>query len=400
MIHGLLPSLAESGRIKLGKKGKAVTSKDGKTFRLPEKLSYFLLTTTEKDQDTDDYIIDTEIMDILKKNGKAAYNADGKLVGIPIRLLYNDIDMNLSTQYVSYVGGLLACSGDGQEGKTRDGRKVKCPCGKLDNSYVGNDKCKLYSVLSVLIEGARIGTCYKLRTTSNNTARHLISSMILIKTRTGGLLAFIPLQLVVRPKKTIIPSTGAPVTVYVASLEYPGSEDELREKALKMGAESVKLIANMRDIEAEAKKFITPIDNINEEFEIATEFFPNSIELKPETKKIELGQETKKLELKPEIKKKVEPNMIDVAKELDVRLNGEKATNQKITKKQLEIILDLKTNILNINNKDEWTALIKSMKNDGVEKANDMTSEQGDELITYLKAIAATPTHARTIYYL
>ena len=159
MIHGLLPSLAEQGRIKLGQKGKTVMSKDGKTFRLPEKLSFFRLTTTEKDPETDDFIIDTEMMDILKKGRKAVYNTEGELIGIPIRLLYNDLEMNLSTQYVSYVGGRLTCSGNGQKAHTRDGREVACPCKRLDGAYSGTDKCKLYSVLSVLIEGSRIGSC-------------------------------------------------------------------------------------------------------------------------------------------------------------------------------------------------------------------------------------------------
>lgn len=424
MIHGLLPSLSESGRIKLGQKGKAVISKDGKTFRLPEKLSFFRLTTTEKDLETDDFITDTEMMDILKKGGKATYNAENELTGIPIRLLYNTIDMNLSTQYVSYVGGKLTCSGDGQKAQTRDGRDVPCPCNRLNGTYTGKDKCKLYSVLSVLIEGSRIGSCWKLRSTSKNTAKHLISSMLLIKALTGGLLAFLPLQLVVRPKKTIIPNTGQPTTVYVASIEYPGGIEELQKKALEMGAESAKLITNMHEIEAETRRIVAPVNNEKEEFETAIEFFPDSIELasdqpdqiKTTTTKKNTGK--KKAGSKPvESQNKAEPeqkedNLLGTTTKSE-RINKDtdaitKSTEpetkithdagsapmqecEKIRKDQLVKILDLKVNKRQINDQKVWHKLIKNMKFPDVTKANDMTVEQGDKFIAYLEALEKVP---------
>lgn len=432
MIHGLLPSLAESGRIKLGQKGKAVISKDGKTFRLPEKLSYFRLTTTEKDLEIDDFIIDTEMMNILKKGGKAIYNAENELTGIPIRLLYNTIDMNLSTQYVSYVGGKLTCSGDGQKAQTRDGRDVPCPCNRLNGTYTGKDKCKLYSVLSVLIEGSRIGSCWKLRSTSKNTAKHLISSMLLIKALTGGLLAFLPLQLVVRPKKTIIPNTGQPTTVYVASIEYPGGIEELQKKALEMGAENAKLITNMHEIEAETRRIVAPVNNEKEEFETAIEFFPDSIELasdqpdqikttttkkepksknEKDTSKKKVGSELveSQNEAKPE---KKEDDLLGTAtkserinKDTDAITKSTKTETkitrdagsvamqeyERIRKDQLVKILDLKVNKRQINDQKVWHKLIKNMKFPDVTKANDMTVEQGDKFIEYLEELNDVP---------
>lgn len=306
-VHGLMPGLAEVGKIKIGIKGDEVRSKDGNTFRLPKKIDYFRIVKNERDEN-EDYVLDEQIIEIIKNNPAAMYNKEMNIIGIPIRLLYNEIDLVFPTQYVSYVNGKLSCSGNGIKANTRDGRETTCPCKRLDNTYTGKDKCKISGVLSCIIEGANVGGCYKFRTTSINSARYILSSLMLIKAATGGLLSFIPLRLVINPKKTIIPTTGKPTTVYVVTVEFQGGVEQLQQKALEMGRERVSLIENMRDIEAEAKRIVS-VDTEQEEKEIAEEFFPENIETKKPSattkKKTEVKDEKDKTAKKNTSKEKV-----------------------------------------------------------------------------------------------
>jgi len=405
-VHGLMPGLMEVGKIKIGIKGDEVTSKEGNTFRRPQKIDHFRIVKNERDEN-DDYVLDDQIIKIIKNNPAATYNKNMNIIGIPIRLLYNEIDLVFPTQYVSYVGGKLSCSGNGIKGKTRDGREVTCPCKRLDGAYQGKDKCKISGTLSCIIEGCNVGGCFKFRTTSINSARYILSSLMLIKAATGGLLSFIPLRLVINPKKTIIPATGVPTTIYVVTVEFQGGIEELQKKALEMGKERVSLIENMRDIEIEAKKIVA-VDTEREEKEFAEEFFPENIEpvvqKQSETKKDD-KDDSKKAENTKEVGSgKIEAqNKKESAKEADKILGPASDDSgiqpdklkvdlpDKITKDQLKIIFDLKINVLKINNAEAWAKLIADMKFPDVEKANGMTAEQGDEFIEHLKNLKEVP---------
>ena len=418
-VRGLMPGLLEVGKIKIGIKGDLVKSKDGNEFRLPQKIDHFRIVKNERDEN-DDYILDDQIIEIIKDNPAAVYNKDMNIIGIPIRLLYNEIDLVFPTQYVSYVAGKLSCSGNGVKGTTRDGREVACPCKRLDGAYTGKDKCKISGTLSCIIEGSNVGSCYKFRTTSINSARYILSSLMLIKAATGGLLSFIPLRLVINPKKTIIPATGAPTTIYVVTVEFQGGIDQLQKKALEMGQERVSLIENMRDIEIEARKIVSSdVDTDREEKEFAEEFFPENIETvkvkkdeKAEEKKPEekddaktIGGETvkatdKKLAEAKEDKllgKATGPEVVKPVENIEAVEPTEPeqtkpAAADKIKKDQLKVILDLKVNLLKINDQKAWTSLIKGMKfGKDVKKANDMTALQGNQFIKTLEALADVP---------
>ena len=398
-VKGLMPGLMEVGKIKIGIKGDLVKSKDGNEFRLPQKIDHFRIVKNERDEN-DDYVLDEQIIETIKGNPAAAFDKDGNIVGIPVRLLYNEIDLVFPTQYVSYVNGKLSCSGNGEKAHTRDGRETKCPCARLDGAYTGKDKCKISGTLSCIIEGSNVGGCYKFRTTSINSARYILSSLMLIKAATGGLLSFIPLRLVINPKKTIIPATGAPTTIYVVTVEFQGGIEELQMKALTMGRERVSLIENMRDIEAEARNIVSSdVDDYGrdrEEREFAEEFFPDSIidveshevvkETPPAAEKAKKTAAKKKpaddllgeaVETKEE--PEPEPEVVKTDKAID--------PPEAITRDQLKIILDLKANVLKINDPQAWAALIKQMKFKGVTKANGMTAEQGDKFIEHLKSL-------------
>jgi len=406
-VKGLMPGLMEVGKIKIGIKGDLVKSKDGNEFRLPQKIDHFRIVKNERDEN-DDYVLDDQIIEIIKKNPATVYqssidNPDKNITGIPIRLLYNEIDLVFPTQYVSYVDGKLSCSGNGEKAHTRDGRETKCPCARLEGAYTGKDKCKISGTLSCIIEGSNVGGCYKFRTTSINSARYILSSLMLIKAATGGLLSFIPLRLVINPKKTIIPATGAPTTIYVVTVEYQGGIDDLQKKALEMGKERVSLIENMRDIETEARKIVSPdSDDLDrEEKEFAEEFFPEEPETEKEAVATDEKAETKKepyaktagsKESKPESTKEAEK--ADAPKDSLLGQPTGKVVNAEtpITRDQLKIILGLKVNNLKISDQKAWGALIKKMRfGKDVTKANSMTTEQGDKFIKYLESLSDNP---------
>ncbi len=271
MVKGLIPNLLEIGKIKIGKKGEKTVSTKGNEFQLPVKLDHFLVTTTEKGADGN-YIEDAET---IKMFGLEKGNP---IKSIPVRLLYNDLDLNFPTRYASYASGKLVCSGDGEKAQTLLRGEIKCPCEKLDSGYQGKDKCKINGTLSVIIDGTdKFGGCHTFRTTSFNTCRSILGSMAIIQQAAGGMLAFLPLNLIIRPKTTIIPNNGGITTVYIVSLVYPGNVIELQKAALEMATQNRQFLLSMSDIENEARK-ISPFDK-EDVTEIVEEFYPNAVDL-------------------------------------------------------------------------------------------------------------------------
>lgn len=282
-VKGLTPQLAERGKIKIGEKGEIRTSSQGKQFALPRKLDHFLITTMQRDA-AGRLIPDTAIMTRLKPEG-------GKLTEIPVRLLYDDIDLNFSTRYACYKGNRCWCSGDGETAQRLTGengkyQEVPCPCERVDPYYQGQDRCKILGTLQVLIEGTdRIGGVWKFRTTSWNTVNAILSSLALIKTITGGPLAGIPLHLVLSPKTVTVPTTGQNMVVYVVSLEYRGSEQALAELGYSIARRRIEHQVKMELIEAEARRLLIPphAEPLEEQAETGAEFYPEvAVEAAPE----------------------------------------------------------------------------------------------------------------------
>jgi hypothetical protein len=129
----------------------------------------------------------------------------------------------------------------------------------------------------VLIEGVdRIGGVWKFRTTSWNTVNAILSSLALIKTITGGPLAGIPLHLVLSPKTVTVPTTGQNIVVYVVSLEFRGTEQELAELGYQIARRRMEHRIKMEQVEADARaRLVAPHQEPQEEqAETAQEFYP------------------------------------------------------------------------------------------------------------------------------
>jgi len=163
-----------------------------------------VITTMQRDA-AGRLIPDTPLMARLNPGG-------GKITEIPIRLLYDDIDLNFLTRYACYRGTGAGCSGDGEAAQRLTGengkyQEVPCPA-SARTPYQAQDKCKTLGTLKVLIEGVdRVGGVWSFRTTSWNSVNAILSSLALIKTITGGPLAGIPLWMVLSPKTLPCPLT-------------------------------------------------------------------------------------------------------------------------------------------------------------------------------------------------
>lgn len=277
-VKGLTPQLAERGRIKIGMKGDEKTSSQGKKFMMPVKLDHFLLTTMQRDA-AGRLLPDTALMARLQPEG-------GKITDIPMRLLFDDIDLNFQTRYACYRGNRCWCSGDGEKAQRLAGenngkyQEVTCPCERMDPYYSGQDRCKILGTLQVLIEGTdRIGGVWKFRSTSWNTVNAVLSSLALIKTITGGPLAGIPLWMVLSPKTVTVPSSGQNMVVFVVSLEYRGPEQELAELGYSIARRRIEHRVKLEQIEEDARRLLLPphAEPMEEQAETGAEFFPEVV---------------------------------------------------------------------------------------------------------------------------
>jgi hypothetical protein len=303
-IKNLVPQLVERGKVKIGYKGETKTSQGCKQFSQPTKLDCFLVTSVQRDA-AGRLMADKALMNKFAKEGDPAI-PDGPYKGlpmikeIPVRLLYDDVDLNFPTRYASYVGNRCACSGDGEVAQRLAGpgkyQEVSCPCDRNAPTYSGNDRCKILGSLQVLIEGTdRIGGVWKFRTTSWNTVTGVLSSLAMLKTITGGPLAGIPLWMVLSPKTVTVPGTGNSMIVYVVSLEYRGIgrkrlevadghnvevalsvEEELAEIGYEIAKRRIANQMRMDTIEAEARKMLVAphAEPIEVQAETGAEFYP------------------------------------------------------------------------------------------------------------------------------
>lgn len=258
VIRNLIPRLPERGHVKIGGLGATRTSQKGNEYQLPVKYDHFRITTLERGPDGN-FVMDKALHDKLGLGDTPTE--------IPVRLLYDDIALNMQSRYACYNGKTLWCSGDGvtalrasknpTDQPLPEPFQVQCPCHRQDPSYTGADRCKINGRLSVIIDGAgSIGGIWVFRTTSYNSVTGLSSSLLLLQTLTGGLLANIPLKLVIQPKRVNSPVDGKAATVYVVSLEFAGDITELQETAHKIALDRATAHVSIKNIEEEARRLL------------------------------------------------------------------------------------------------------------------------------------------------
>ncbi|VVE71644.1 phage capsid protein [Pandoraea captiosa] len=190
MLKGLAVTPPVIARISIGR----VVEKNGK--RLPEKDDQFTITTQM--QNRDGWILHP-FDDALRKGGS------GKLRSIPVRVLFNDPDLNLRAEYSLFdrETGRPVCVGNGETCRrvTEEGT-VPLPCPSPDACQYSNGGCKPYGRLNVVIGDEDELGSFIFRTTSFNSIRTLAARLHYFSAVSGGLLATMPLELKLRRKST------------------------------------------------------------------------------------------------------------------------------------------------------------------------------------------------------
>lgn len=192
MIKGLAITPPILGRISIGK----VVEKNGK--RLPEKDDQF--TITSQIQGKDGWInhpLDEQLR---------AKAPNQKLRTIPVRMIFNDPELNLRAEYTLFdrQTGRPVCVGNGEFCQRQTSQGVEqhpCPSPDLCPLAQGGN-CKPFGRLHVnLDESDELGT-FIFRTTGFNSIRTLAARLYYYHAASNGLLSCLPLQLTLRGKST------------------------------------------------------------------------------------------------------------------------------------------------------------------------------------------------------
>ncbi|EPR1028776.1 hydrolase or metal-binding protein [Acinetobacter baumannii] len=192
MIKGLAITPPILGRISIGK----VVEKNGK--RLPEKDDQF--TITSQIQGKEGWIkhpLDEQLR---------AKAQNQKLRTIPVRMIFNDPELNLRAEYSLFdrQTGRPICVGNGETCQRLTPQGIEqhpCPSPDLCPLAQGGN-CKPYGRLHVnLDEADELGT-FIFRTTGFNSIRTLAARLSYYHAASNGLLSCLPLQLTLRGKST------------------------------------------------------------------------------------------------------------------------------------------------------------------------------------------------------
>ncbi|KAF3461285.1 phage capsid protein [Ralstonia solanacearum] len=193
MLKGLSITPPILGRISIGR----IVEKNGK--RLPEKDDAFTLTTQV--QQRGEWLLHPLNEELRKAS-------PGKLRAIPVRMLFNDPDLNLRADYSLFdrETGRPVCVGNGETCRRvgEDGNGIETlPCSSPDGCSFGQrGGCKPYARLNVVIgDDDELGS-FVFRTTSFNSIRSLAARLQYFRAVSGNLLACLPLELKLRGKST------------------------------------------------------------------------------------------------------------------------------------------------------------------------------------------------------
>lgn len=192
MIKGLAITPPILGRISIGR----VVEKNGK--RLPEKDDQFTITSQIQSKEG---WIKHPLDEQLRANA-----TNGKLRSIPVRMIFNDPELNLRAEYSLFdrQTGRPVCVGNGETCQRITHQGVEqhpCPSPDLCALAQGGN-CKPYGRLHVNLDDSdELGT-FIFRTTGFNSIRTLAARLSYYHAASNGLLSCLPLQLTLRGKST------------------------------------------------------------------------------------------------------------------------------------------------------------------------------------------------------
>ena len=267
MIKGLALTPPVIGRISIGR----VVEKNGK--RLPEKDDEFTLTSQIQHKDG---WINHPLDEALRGT------TGSKLRSIPIKLLFDDPDLNMRANYTLFSRntGRPMCVGNGETCRraTAEGiQSFECRTPDACDLAQGS-QCKPYGRLNVRIgEDDVLGT-FILRTTGFNTIRTLLARMAYLSALSGGMLASLPLELRLRGKSTT-QSHRAPIYFVDLTLRAGQSLHEAVEQARAERAKQAELGVDQAALDEAARRGFAmgAFEDVEDDcLPIIEEFFPDA----------------------------------------------------------------------------------------------------------------------------
>ena len=294
MIKGLAITPPILGRISIGK----VVEKNGK--RLPEKDDQF--TITSQIQSKEGWIkhpLDEQL------RSKAP---NQKLRTIPVRMIFNDPELNLRAEYTLFdrQTGRPVCVGNGETCQRLTNQGVEqhsCPSPDLCSLAQGGN-CKPYGRLHVnLDESDELGT-FIFRTTGFNSIRTLAARLSYYHAASNGLLSCLPLQLILRGKSTT-QSYRTPVYYVDLTLKDGVNLQQAIQMAQEIDQQSKQAGFNQTALDQTARQGFA-----NAQFEVNTEEGLDLVEefYMDENQETEHSQQQAQVESKTRARAKPKPN--------------------------------------------------------------------------------------------
>jgi len=261
MIQNLTPRLPEIGRIAVGEKGSSV----GKGA-LPTSLDHFIFTVPEQDE-TGRCLRDEDMMRMFGEH----------CTEIPVRLLYNDLQLNFPTFYAKYTRSGIKLRGDGINWikYNQDGTQEQIYDPDGTHGFLKDPDVKPHGILTVLLDKQdTVGGIFKFRTSSWNSINYILAGMALIE-RTCGMLTYIPLMLKCKRVEVTPKSLGRKTKITVVWLEFRGSIEDLQNKASEVLRNmTAGQRSSMEQIETAVRATIGADETLEHQIAIADEFYP------------------------------------------------------------------------------------------------------------------------------
>lgn len=269
MLRGLALTPPIIGRIGIGR----VVERNGK--RLPEKDDQFTLTTQV--QQRGEWVLHP-LNESLRKA------TPGKLRSIPVRLLFNDPDLNLRAEYTLFdrETGRPVCVGNGERCKrVEEGGIAILPCPSPEGcQFGGSGGCKPYGRLNVIVGDDDELGAFILRTVSWNSIRTLAARLHYFSAVSGNLLASLSLRLVLRGKSTAQSHRAAIYYVDLAIREGTTLEATIAA-ARELDARRKAVGFDQAALDAAARAGFANgafEDSAEEAAEVAEEFYPGPVQ--------------------------------------------------------------------------------------------------------------------------
>lgn len=265
MLKGLAITPPVLGRITIGK----VIERAGK--RLPEKDDQF--TITSQVQSKDGWLAHPLDEGFRKEQG-------GKIRTIPIRLLFNDPDLNFRAEY-SYFDrntGRPLCVGNGESCKRQSDEGIaQFPCPSPDGCPLAKGgNCKPYGRLNVVLGDDDPLGSFVFRTTGFNSIRTLTARLQYFQAISGDRLSCLPLEMRLRGKSTR-QSHGTPIYYVDISVRSGMSVGEVLSEAKHLDAERQLVGFDQAALDAAARQGFGNgafEDSEEESAAVVEEFFP------------------------------------------------------------------------------------------------------------------------------